>query len=146
MPRNQIEAMARGKKANHAEMPSTTTLPVTSGDLEMRRSPRLFMNLQINYQLKNSQGWKSGHTVDASKEGLSIFSREKMEMRQNFQIKFPYPTPIDPLEIAGRIVWMKPILKEGFRSGIKIVGISKENQIRFEKLLSDFGVSLYRNI
>ncbi len=91
MPQNRIEAMAREKKANHAEVPSKTTLPVTSGDLEMRRSPRLFMNLQINYQLKNSQGWKSGHTVDASKEGLSIFTPEKWRCDKIFKLSFLSP-------------------------------------------------------
>jgi hypothetical protein len=142
--RDLIKPVAREKNSKPAvaERP-TKAAQLPSGDLEMRRSPRLFMNLQINYQQKSSEGWKSGHTVNASKEGLSIFTTEQLKVRQNFQIRFPYPTPQNPLEMGGKVLWIRPILKEGFRSGIKIVEISGKNQIRFEELLADFGVPLY---
>ncbi len=109
-----------------------------NGKFEMRKRPRHFLNLPIEYYRIGSKRGNPGCAVDASEAGLSVYLPEKLETGQNLKLRLfsTSPPELDPVEIIAKIVWIDIPSKTGYRSGVKIVNISPEDKNKLEKILN----------
>ena len=112
-------------------------------NFETRKSPRISVNLPIEYYLVDSSTLRNGKAINASEGGLLVTLPEELETGQHLRITIFVPAFPDKnmVEITSQIVWREIDVDEGpgHRYGIKIVNISSEdmrNLKNFFKTLS----------
>jgi hypothetical protein len=107
---------------------------------ERRRSPRLFIELPLEYRVMNAPYSHGGLAVNVSEVGLLINSTKNMPIgtKLNIEVLFPKEFELTNFEVSAEIIWKDIHLKEdweGFRYGLKFVQISEEDHLKLKQLL-----------
>jgi hypothetical protein len=109
-------------------------------NFEKRRYPRFSVDLPVEYTRKDLTA-KQGRVINASEGGLLIYFPEQMKIGQHLSLKlfFTSGSELNMMEILNQVVW-KDILsgesRENYRTGVKFVDISLEDQCTLKSFLS----------
>jgi hypothetical protein len=109
-------------------------------NLEKRRYPRFSVDLPVEYTRKDLVV-KQGRVMNASEDGLLVYFPEQMEIGQHMRLKLFFPSgfELNMMEIMNEVVWMDVQMGkdlEDYRTGIKFVNISLEDQCTLKTFLS----------
>ena len=110
---------------------------------ERRRSPRLSVDLPLEYSRVGSPGELtcSGRTMNASEGGLLLYLPEKLEVGQHLSVSLHLASEPGPDSIRARVqvVWVQfPFGHEGdHRYGVKFIDIPEEELARLKKFLDN---------
>jgi hypothetical protein len=111
-------------------------------NLEKRRYPRVTVDLPVEYTQKD---WvvRQGRVINASEGGLLANFPEQMEIGQHLKLKLflTSGSKSNVMEITNQVVRMDVLAGEGeawgdYRTGMKFVDISLENQCTLKMFLS----------
>jgi hypothetical protein len=107
---------------------------------ERRRSPRLMMDLPLEYRVINAPYAQGGIVVNASEEGLLINSIKNMPLgtKLNIAVLFPKGFELANFEVAAEIIrkelhWEEDW--EGYQYGLRFVKILEEDRHKLSLLL-----------
>jgi hypothetical protein len=107
---------------------------------ERRRSPRLLMDLPLEYRVINAPYAKGGIVVNASEGGLLINSIRNMPLgtRLNIAVLFPKEFELANFEVVAEIIrkelhWEEDW--EGYQYGLRFVKILEEDRHKLSLLL-----------
>jgi hypothetical protein len=108
---------------------------------ERRRSPRMFIELPLEYRVVNAPYSHGGLVVNMSEVGLLINSVKNMPVgtKLNIEVLFPKEFELTNFEVLAEIIWKDIYLEEdweGFRYGLKFIQISEEDLLKLKQLLS----------
>ena len=109
---------------------------------DRRTSPRVWMYLPLEYQLKHALRACGGIVVDASETGFHISSTENIPIGTKLKIDvlFPKKYELANFEVLAEIVWKKVSVDmrgKGFQYGLRFVQILEEDSRKLKDLLSD---------
>jgi len=109
---------------------------------DRRTSPRVWMYLPLEYQLKHALRACGGNVVDASETGFHISSTENIPIGTKLKIDvlFPKKYELANFEVLAEIVWKKVSVDmrgKGFQYGLRFVQILEEDSRKLKDLLSD---------
>lgn len=112
-----------------------------NGHQERRRSPRLLMDLPLEYRVLNAPFAHGGIVVNGSEDGFLIYSIKDMPIgtKLNIVVLFPAGYELTNFELVAEIVrkdlhWEEDW--EGFEYGLKFVQIFEEDREKLKQLLS----------
>ena len=113
---------------------------------DRRTSPRVWMYLPLEYQLKHALRACGGIVVDASETGFHISSTENIPIGTILKIDvlFPKKYELANFEVLAEIVWKKVSVDmrgKGFQYGLRFVQILEEDCRKLKELLSDRSAS-----
>lgn len=108
---------------------------------ERRRSPRLKIDLPLEYRLGDSSRPHGGIAVNASEVGLLVRSVRDIPVgaRLSVAILFPKGFELADFNFLAEIVWKNAYWVEewqGYQYGIRITKILKEDEQKLRHLLS----------
>jgi hypothetical protein len=108
---------------------------------ERRRSPRLMVDLPLEYRIMNAPYAHGGIVVNASEVGLLINSVKNMPVgtRLKIAVLFPKGFELANLEVLAEIIWKDLHWEEdweGYQYGLKFVQIMEEDHFKLRQLLS----------
>jgi hypothetical protein len=105
---------------------------------DKRRHRRHPLHAPVEYNRADSKKSPPAFTLNISEKGLLLDLGDKFEVGQNLQLRILDPSQ-EPIEMFARVVWVKsPSRKaERYRSGMKLVKISSENQNRLKDFLAN---------
>lgn len=113
---------------------------------ERRKSPRVLLDLPLEYRTQYNPRTRGGIVMDASEIGFLIHSIESMLIGTQLKIVLLYPWGygLANLEVSGEVVWKKVDKKERrYLYGFKFNGILKEDRYKLKGLLrSELGSPL----
>ncbi len=108
---------------------------------ERRKSPRLLMDLPLEYRVVNAPYAHGGIVVNGSEEGFLIYSVKDMPIgtKLTIVVLFPKGYELTNFEVIAEIVrkdlhWEEDW--EGFEYGLKFVQILDEDRQKLKHLLS----------
>lgn len=108
---------------------------------ERRRSPRLLMDLPLEYRVLNAPYAHGGIVVNGSEEGFLIYSVKDMPIgtKLTIVVLFPKGYELTNFEVIAEIVrkdlhWEEDW--EGFEYGLQFVQILEEDRQKLNHLLS----------
>jgi len=121
---------------------------------ERRKSPRVLLDLPLEYRTQYSPRTRGGIVIDASEVGFLIHSIENMLVGTQLKIVVLYPLGygLGNLEVSGEVVWKKVDKKERrYLYGFKFNGILKEDRYKLKGLLkhelvSPLSISIRSNV
>lgn len=99
---------------------------------EKRQHPRVALILRVDYPDKKEC---LDATENLSHDGLFIQTDQVFEVGQSVPLSLSFPGLMDPLEILGRVVWVRSP-SEGERGGIGVCTEREVDRQRLAKLLS----------
>jgi hypothetical protein len=113
---------------------------------DRRTSPRVWMYLPLEYQLKHFPRACGGIVIDASETGFHIYSTENIPMGTKLKIDvlFPKRYELANFEVVAEIVWKKVSVDmrgKGFQYGLRFVQILEEDSMKLRELLRDRSTS-----
>ena len=107
---------------------------------ERRRSPRLLMDLPLEYQVINAPYAQGGIVVNASEVGLLINSIKNMPLgtKLNIAVLFPKEFELANFEVVAEIIrkelhWEEDW--EGYQYGLRFIKILEEDRHKLRLLL-----------
>jgi len=107
---------------------------------ERRRSPRLLMDLPLEYRVINAPYAQGGIVVNASEEGLLINSIKNMPIgtKLNIAVLFPKEFELANFEVVAEIIrkelhWEEDW--EGYQYGLRFLRILEEDRQKLRQLL-----------
>ncbi len=107
---------------------------------ERRKSPRLLMDLPLEYRVVNAPYAHGGIVVNGSEEGFLIYSIKDMPIgtKLTIVVLFPKGYELTNFEVVAEIVrkdlhWEEDW--EGFEYGLKFVQIDEEDRQKLKHLL-----------
>ena len=107
---------------------------------ERRRSPRLLMDLPLEYRVINAPYAQGGIVVNASEEGLLINSIKNMPLgtQLNIAVLFPKGFELANFDVVAEIIrkelhWEEDW--EGYQYGLRFVKILEEDRHKLSLLL-----------
>jgi len=108
---------------------------------ERRRSPRMRIDLPVEYRLNDSSRPHGGIAVNASEVGLLIRSVRDIPVgtRLSVVILFPKGFELADFSFLAEIVWKNAYWMEewqGYQYGIRITKILREDERKLKHLLS----------
>jgi hypothetical protein len=114
--------------------------------IDRRTSPRVWMYLPLEYQLKHAPRACGGIVIDVSETGFHIYSTENIPIGTKLKIDvlFPKKYELANFEVVAEIVWKKVSVDmrgKGFQYGLKFVQILEEDSRKLKDLLSDRSTS-----
>jgi len=117
-------------------------MQLSKSSIDRRKSPRVWMYLPLEYQMKYAIRTCGGFIIDASETGFHIYSTEDVRIGTALKIDvlFPKNYELANLEVVAEVVWKKVIVDrrgKGYQYGLKIVQILEEDSRALRKLLSD---------
>jgi hypothetical protein len=109
---------------------------------ERRRSPRLLLELPLEYRVLNVPYAHGGLVVNASEVGLLIQSIKNIPIGERLVtlVLFPKGFELASLEVLTEVVWKDIHHKddwEGFHYGLNFVRILDEDREKLKQLLSN---------
>lgn len=109
-------------------------------NLERRKYPRFSIDLPIEYHTLDSQEVRTGRALNASEGGLLVYLPEKMKIGHQLALKlfFHHDGRMNVIEMIGEVVWIDLHLEMNwgdYRTGLKLVDISSENQQRLKEFI-----------
>jgi hypothetical protein len=109
-------------------------------NFERRRYPRFSVDFPVEYTRKD-MAVKQGRVINASEGGLLVYFPEQMKIGHRLRLKLflTSGSELNMMEILNQVVW-KDILsgegREDYRTGVKFVDISLEDQCTLKSFLS----------
>jgi c-di-GMP-binding flagellar brake protein YcgR len=108
---------------------------------ERRRSPRLFIELPLEYRVVNAPYSHGGLVVNVSEVGLLINSIKNMPVgtKLNIEVLFPKEFELANFKVLAEIIWKDIHFEEDgeeFRYGLKFIQISEEDRLKLKQLLN----------
>lgn len=107
---------------------------------ERRRSPRLLMDLPLEYRVMNAPYAQGGIVVNASEQGLLINSIKNMPLgtKLNIAVLFPKEFELANFEVVAEIIrkelhWEEDW--EGYQYGLRFLKILEEDRHKLSQLL-----------
>ncbi len=100
---------------------------------DQRVSTRVPFILRVGYPDRRSF---SDATENLSKGGLFIRTDAKFEMGALVPLSLSFPGLLDPVEIVGRVAWMRPEQAGGRGAGVGIAVESQAHRMELERLLT----------
>ena len=109
-------------------------------NFEKRRYPRFSVDVPVEYTRKDLVV-KQGRVINASEGGLLVCFPEQMEIGQHLRLKlfFTSGSELNMMEVVDQVVRMDvPMGKDwgDYRTGVKFLDISLENQCTLKMFLS----------
>jgi hypothetical protein len=109
-------------------------------NFERRRYPRFSVDFPVEYTRKD-MAVKQGRVINASEGGLLVYFPEQMEIGQHLRLKLFLisGSELNMMEILNQVVWKDTLSGEGredYRTGVKFVEISLEDQCTLKSFLS----------
>lgn len=119
---------------------------ISKTSIDRRTSPRVWMYLPLEYQLKHAPRACGGIVIDASETGFHIYSTENIPIGTKLKIDvlFPRKYELANFQVVAEIVWKKVSVDmkgKGFQYGLKFVQIFEEDSKKLKDLLSDRSAS-----
>jgi hypothetical protein len=108
---------------------------------ERRKSPRLLLDLPLEYRVMNAPCAHGGLVVNASEMGLLINSIKNMSVgtKLSVAVLFSRGFELTNLEVLAEIIWKDLHWEEdweGYQYGIKFTQILEENRRELKQLLN----------
>ncbi len=108
---------------------------------EMRRHPRFPVDLPFEYWNVNSPIGHRGQAINASEGGLMVFLSQKVETGQHLKmiLFIGSGSNSETIEILVQTVWIEiglSMATEDYRAGVKIIGMTTKNQLKWNDLIS----------
>ena len=100
---------------------------------DQRDSTRVPFILRVDYPDKKTF---SDATENLSHGGLFIQTDNKLTIGQKVPLALSFPGLLDPVEIVGRVAWVRPEQAGGRGAGVGIAVDSEDHRKHLEKLLS----------
>jgi len=112
-----------------------------SAPRERRKSPRLTIDLPLEYRLSHAPRPHGGIAVNASEVGLLIRSIRDVPVgtKLNVAILFPKGFELANFKLLAEIIWKDEHWEEnwqGYRYGVKIIKIFEDDRLKLKQLLS----------
>ncbi len=107
--------------------------PPVSSDSDKRDSPRIPFILRVDYP---NQASFSDATENLSNRGLFIQTDSKLGMGTKVPLSLSFPGLLDPVEIVGRVAWVRPEQAGGRGAGVGIAVDSEDHRRTLERLLT----------
>ena len=119
---------------------------ISKSSTDRRTSPRVWMYLPLEYQLKHAPRACGGIVLGASETGFHIYSTENIPLgtRLKIDVLFPEKYELANFEVLAEIVWKKvsvDIRGKGYQYGLRFVQILEEDSRKLKELLSDRSTS-----
>jgi hypothetical protein len=107
---------------------------------ERRKSPRLLLDLPIEYRVMNAPYAHGGLVVNASEVGLLINSIKNMPVgtKLNVAVLFPRGFELANFEVLAQVIWKDLHWEEdweGYQYGLKFIQILEEDRQKLKQLL-----------
>ncbi len=107
---------------------------------EMRRHPRFPLDLPLEYWSVNSPIGHRGQAINASEGGLMVYLSQKVETGQHLKIIvfIGSGSNSETIEILVQAVWIEiglSMATEDYRAGVKIIGMTTKNQLKWNDLI-----------
>jgi hypothetical protein len=108
---------------------------------DRRRSPRLLLDLPLEYRVMNAPYAHGGVVVNASEVGLLINSVRNMPIGTKLYIAvlFPKGFELSNFEVLAEIIWKDLYWEEnweGYQYGLRFIQILEEDHWKLKELLS----------
>jgi hypothetical protein len=108
---------------------------------DRRKSPRLTVDLPLEYRLSGGPRPHGGIVVNASEVGLLVRSVRDIPVgtKLNVSILFPKGFELANFQLLAEIVWKDVHWEEnwqGYRYGAKILKIPEEDRLKLREILS----------
>ena len=104
-----------------------------SSDADKRDSPRIPFILRVDYPDRQSF---SDATENLSTGGLFIQTETKLALGTKVPLRLSFPGLLDPVEIVGRVAWLRPEQAGGRGAGVGIAVDAEDHRKRLERLLT----------
>jgi hypothetical protein len=113
----------------------------SSAHKERRKSPRLLLDLPLEYRVMNAPYAHGGLVVNASEVGLLINSVKNMPVgtKLNIAVLFPKGYELSNFEGLAEIIWKDLHWEEdweGYQYGLKFIQILEEDCRELKQLLN----------
>ncbi len=105
-----------------------------------RQSPRVFLNLPIEYYANNHPP-RSGHTYNLSPNGVMLNIPERLEIGQPIKlvIFFAVGAKLEAVKVNSQVVWVDEAFSNGgYRSGVKFLNLSAADKNKLQKFFEKF--------
>ena len=99
---------------------------------EKRRDPRIPFILKVNYSDRKAA---TDATENLSRGGLFVQTDQHFEMGQVVPLSLSFPGLLNPLELVGRVAWLRKA-ENGQSAGVGIEVDNAKDKARLEQLLS----------
>jgi hypothetical protein len=108
---------------------------------ERRKSPRLLMDLPLEYRVIDAPYAHGGIVVNASEVGLLIQSVKKIPIgtQLNIAVLFPKGYELANFEVIAQVIWKDLHWEEnweGYQYGLRFIKILEEDRQKLKELLS----------
>lgn len=113
----------------------------SNGNGEKRKSPRMIMDLPIEYRIPDLPRAHGALTVNASETGLLIQSVSNLAVgtKLSLSVLFVREFELTHFEVFAEIVWKETYWKEdweGFQYGLKFIQLEEGDLQKLQNLLS----------
>lgn len=113
----------------------------SSAHNERRKSPRLLLDLPLEYRVMNAPYAHGGLVVNASEVGLLINSIKNMPVgtKLNIAVLFPKGFELTNFEVLAQVIWKDLHWEEdweGYQYGLKFIQILEEDRRKLKQLLN----------
>jgi hypothetical protein len=107
---------------------------------ERRKSPRLLMDLPLEYRVIDAPYAHGGIVVNASEVGLLIQSVKKIPIgtQLNIAVLFPKGYELANFEVIAQVIWKDLHWEEnweGYQYGLRFIKILEEDRQKLKELL-----------
>jgi len=127
--------MIRNGQLNIAQIINRTT----SAKSEKRRHFRLSLHLPVEYSFPESSRPRLAYTVDICEGGLSMYSRQKLEIGKSLKINLYYDSSaeLDCIQVLGEVIRVDRLGKSGkeFWCAVSFFDLSSETLKQLRKFL-----------
>jgi hypothetical protein len=113
----------------------------SSANNERRKSPRLLLDLPLEYRVMNAPYAHGGLVVNASEVGLLINSIKNIPVgtKLNIAVLFPKGFELTNFEVLAQVIWKDLHWEEdweGYQYGLKFIQILEEDRRKLKQLLN----------
>lgn len=113
----------------------------SSAHNERRKSPRLLLDLPLEYRVMNAPYAHGGLVVNASEVGLLINSIKNMPVgtKLNIAVLFPKGFELTNFEVLAQVIWKDLHWEEdweGYQYGLKFTQILEEDRRKLKQILN----------
>ncbi len=107
---------------------------------DRRKSPRIMVDLPLEYRTQDFPALHGGHAVNASETGIQIRSTRDLPVgeRLNIMVLFPCAFELANFEVLAEIVWRRPQWTaswQGFQYGLKFVHLENKDFLKLQQIL-----------
>jgi hypothetical protein len=109
---------------------------------EKRRYARFFLDLPLEFQIKDLPDTFGGIAIDGSEGGLLIHSRRDLPLETKLSISVFFPNGFELANFHAKAQILRKIPldegEQGYQYGVKIVEIDAPDRMKLQRTLSGF--------